>query len=118
MSALVHKITSFDCDIQHIMGEENFLADFLSRDIRDDTTNDDDKDAEAKNVPKVESEKTFNTGLDSLSLDVKKNKQTNRAGKAVPIQKTEQSQSEASADEQEELADSNQNKNNNNNKQP
>ena len=113
MSALVHKITSFDCDIQHIMGEENFLADFLSRNIRDDTTNDDDKNADAKNVPKVTTEEKFNTGLDSLSLDVKKNKQTNRAGTTVPVQKTEQVQSEASADEQDEATDSDHNKNNN-----
>ena len=108
MSALCYKITSFDCDIQHIVGEDNFIADYLSRNIIDDTSDNDDKNDTAKNVPKTATDEELTDGIKSLSLDVPKSKQTSRAGTKMPAEKAEQ-QTEDSADEQ----DNNQNKTNN-----
>ena len=107
MSALCYKITSFDCDIQHIVGEENFIADYLSRNINDDITDNDDKND--TNVPETDTDQELTDGIKSLSLNVQKSKQTGRAGTKTPAEKTEQVQTEDSADEQ----DDNQNKTNN-----
>ena len=99
MSALCYKITSFDCDIQHIVGEDNFIADYLSRNINDDTSDNDDKNDTAKHVPKTTTDEELTNGVKSLSLNVSKSKQTSQAGTNMPAEKAEQLQTEDSADE-------------------
>ena len=107
MSALCYKISAFDCDIQHIMGKDNLIADYLSRNVNDDTSVDNDDKATAKNeMPKTVTDDKFNTGLDSLSLNVRKSKQTIQAGTSKQPEQTE-----ASADNH-----STTSSNNNNNK--
>ena len=45
------------------MGEDNFIADYLSRNISDDIPNDDDKEANDKNVSKEATDNKLSTGL-------------------------------------------------------
>ena len=118
MSALCHKICEFDCNIQHIMGDENVIADYLSRNTRDNTNDNNSDHSDAKGISDkhlsknpTEKQQKFDTGLDSLRVKTE-SKQTKRAG----TKSAEQPEQQESSADNSSTSDKNQNKLSNQNK--
>ena len=88
MSALVFKIAEFDCQIRHLMGPNNTIADYLSRNLLDEEEADLGDNRHSKQVKTASKSNNSNTGFDSIKI-TKKSKQTSRAGRTVHTQSVE-----------------------------